>query len=139
MAFYGALKAGVIAMPMNTRFAAAEIEHMLGHVGHRGLVTLSRYNDLTGSLDLHGVEHVVVAGDELPAVDGVDVHRFEDVLGNQSAAFDTVPRRNDDPGFCMHTSGTTGRPKPVIATHEKSGRTRSPTSTGSASPGLTSR
>jgi long-chain acyl-CoA synthetase len=118
VAFYGALKAGVVAMPMNTRFAAEEIEHMLGHVGHRGLVTLSRYNDLTASLDLHEVERVVVAGDELPAVEGVDVHRFEDALGDQSAAFDTVPPRNDDPAFYMHTSGTTGRPKPVIATHE---------------------
>jgi long-chain acyl-CoA synthetase len=118
IAFYGAMKAGVIAMPMNTRFAAEEIKHMLDHVGHRGLVTLSRYNDLTKSLDLDEIERVVVAGGKVPTDIGANTHRFDDILVEQPAGFDTIPRQNDSPAFYMHTSGTTGRPKPVIATHE---------------------
>lgn len=118
ISFYGALKAGVVAMPMNTRFSIGEIEHLLGHVGHRGLVTRSRFNDLTESLDLHNIEDVFFAGKEAPDIDNVDVHEFDRALSSQPPAFDTVPQQNADHAFYMHTSGTTGRPKPVIATHE---------------------
>lgn len=118
IAFYGALKAGVIAMPLNTRFEAREIAGLLDHVGHRGLVTLSRYNDLMERLDLHDIEHVIVGGGSLPELDGVETVRFETIRSDADSEFQTVPRSNDDHAFYMHTSGTTGRPKPVIATHE---------------------
>jgi len=117
--FYGALKAGVIAMPLNTRFSPSEIEHLLEHVGHRGLLTLSRYNDRLGNLDLHDVEQIIVEGD-LPDLNEVkvEIEQFETALSKQPTDFETVPQRNADHAFYMHTSGTTGRPKPVIATHE---------------------
>lgn len=118
IAFYGALKAGVVAMPLNTRFEASEIEGLLDHVGHRGLVTLSRYNDLIEDLELHGVEHVIVGGDSLPDLNDIDTVHFEGIFEDTETRFETVPRSNSDHAFYMHTSGTTGRPKPVIATHE---------------------
>lgn len=105
-------------MPLNTRFSAPEIEHLLGHVGHRGLLVLSRYNDSIQELDLHDVEHVIVGGDSLPELEDVAIDQFDDALSGESTSFNTVPRQNDDHAFYMHTSGTTGRPKPVIATHE---------------------
>lgn len=118
IAFYGALKAGVVVMPLNTRFQATEIEGLLDHVGHRGLVTLSRYNTLIEELELHEVEHVVVGGESLPQLEGVHTDRFDAVVANADSDFETVPQKNSDHAFYMHTSGTTGRPKPVIATHE---------------------
>lgn len=118
IAFYGALKAGVIAMPLNTRFEAKEIEGLLGHVEHRGLVTLSRYTEIMEGLDLHDVEHVIVGGDSVPKLNGVETVQFDTALAESEPEFQTVSRSNDDHAFYMHTSGTTGRPKPVIATHE---------------------
>ena len=118
IAFYGALKAGVIAMPLNTRFEVQEIEGLLEHIGHCGIVTLPRFNKVVEELELHDVKHVIVGGDQLPARDDVDIIRFETLLKRTESGFDTVPRSNADHAFYMHTSGTTGRPKPVIATHE---------------------
>lgn len=118
IAFYGALKAGVVAMPLNTRFQAKEIEGLLEHVGHRGLITLSRYNETIEDLELHDVEHVVVGGESLPELDGVQTAQFDAVVSEAGTEFQTVPQKNSDHAFYMHTSGTTGRPKPVIATHE---------------------
>lgn len=118
IAFYGALKAGVVAMPLNTRFGATEVEGLLDHAGHRGLVTLSRYNELVERLELHDVEDVIIGGSSLPSIDTARVVTLESALADAGRRFRTVPRQNDDHAFYMHTSGTTGRPKPVVATHE---------------------
>jgi len=113
--FYGAMKAGAVAMPMNTGFAPGQVQYMLDHVGHRALVTLDRFADVVGSVDLGGVEHAFVAGDSTPSLEGPEAHDF--AAASEPGSFDTVPRREADHAFYMHTSGTTGRPKPVVATH----------------------
>lgn len=114
---YGSMKAGVIPMPINMRFKPKEIQYMINHVEHKAVFCRANESELLSELDTESVEHAFVVGDPLPDLDGVSVHSFDEEIDEMSEGFDTVPGLDDEPAFFMHTSGTTGRAKPVIATH----------------------
>ena len=89
---------GVIAVPINVRLAAVEIDHVLGDASPRGLVRHS-------SLPAPGVSvpwEVVLDQDPLPGLDAP----VPDPCYNPDAILALI-----------YTSGTTGRPKGVIVTH----------------------
>ncbi|MFQ3318548.1 MAG: long-chain acyl-CoA synthetase [Natronomonas sp.] len=116
-AFYGAMKAGVVPMPLNLRFEPGEIDYMIDHVEHDAVFTAAPVAELFEEVGLSPVKHVYAAGDvDLETAD-TDVHDFDALLADASTDFEAVPQEMDDPCFFMHTSGTTGRAKPVIATH----------------------
>jgi long-chain acyl-CoA synthetase len=115
--FYGAMKAGVVPMPLNLRFEQGEVEYMIDHVEHDAVFTVSPIGSIFENIDLTPVEHMYLAGDGDLDIPETDVHDFETSIGNASSDFESVPREMDDHCFFMHTSGTTGRAKPVIATH----------------------
>ena len=94
LGFYGAVNAGAVPIPLNLRFEQGEVEYVIAHV-----------------------EHVYLAGDAALDIPETNVYDFETSVGNASGDFESVPREMDDHCFFMHTSGTTGRAKPVIATH----------------------
>jgi fatty-acyl-CoA synthase len=89
--------AGGIFVPLNARLAAPEIDYLLGHCGARLLI--------------HATPHVT----DLPAVSLDD---YETWL----AAGDTTPLEvavaGNDPACILYTSGTTGRPKGAVLTHD---------------------
>src|SRR5438270_13966278 len=62
--FFGALRIGVVAVPLNTRLAAADWTAMLADSGARVLVTdAARLRDLAPTLgELPHLAHVIVAG-----------------------------------------------------------------------------
>ena len=114
---YGSMKAGVVPMPINMRFEAEEIQYMIDHVEHKAVFCRSVESELFSELDTDSVEHAFIVDDPLPELADVKVHSFDEAMNDTSPEFQTVPRLDDDPAFFMHTSGTTGRAKPVIATH----------------------
>lgn len=114
---YGSMKAGVVPMPINMRFEPKEIQHMIDHVEHKAVFCRASESELLSELDTESVEHAFVVGEPLPDLDGMTVHSFTEAIEAVSPEFETVPRLDDEPAFFMHTSGTTGRAKPVIATH----------------------
>ena len=110
--FFGALRIGAVAVPLNTRLGGADWAAMLADSGARVLVadaTLLRA--LAPKLaDLPHLERVIVAGDGPGA--GLDAL--------QARASDTVPAEPVDDeamAFWLYTSGTTGGPKAAIHRH----------------------
>jgi len=114
VAFLGALKAGVVAVPVNTLLTEDDYAYMLEDSRARLLIVSDELYPkfaaaIAASKDL---AHVIVSGD--------DVHGqtpFNDLLAAAPAEPYTAPTTRDDMGFWLYTSGSTGKPKGAVHTH----------------------
>ncbi len=108
---------GLTVVPLNFRFAAAEIEYVVNHAGARALIFDAAFVDTVRSLR-----------SRLPSVNGryiiTDGEEFE-TLGYESlvaSGRDTPPSVPADLSACFfhgYTSGTTGFPKGCVNPHRE--------------------
>src|SRR5258708_26586771 len=107
-AFLGAIKAGMVAVPVNP---------LLNENDSRFMLNDSRAKLLVVSQELYGrFAPLIKTCADLKAVivSGADGHghaRLEDLLESASGPDYTAPTTCDDMGFWLYTSGSTGQPK----------------------------
>jgi long-chain acyl-CoA synthetase len=117
IAYFGMLKAGCVAVPLNVLLKAPEVAFCLGNARARALVSWAGVADeaIKGATDA-GVSSVYVVN--TPGVPEAQAgHRFEELLAVEP---DTPPMEQTDPGdtaVIVYTSGTTGTPKGAELTH----------------------
>jgi benzoate-CoA ligase len=113
-AFLGCIKAGVIAVPVNTLLTASDYEFMLRDSRARVLVVsealLPQFAPLIGNLPQ--LKHVIVSGTNTSA--HVSFARF---IARGTPEFAAAPTTRDDPCFWLYTSGSTGTPKGAVHIH----------------------
>jgi benzoate-CoA ligase family protein len=110
--FFGALRIGAVAVPLNTRLGGAEWAAMLADSAARVLVTEpTLVRELAPKLgDLPHLEHVIVAG-------GGGAASLEALQASASGMVPAEPVGGDAMAFWLYTSGTTGGPKAAIHRH----------------------
>ncbi|MFC4019627.1 AMP-binding protein [Micromonospora sp. GCM10011542] len=101
VSWLGALRAGLVAVPVNPGFTAPELRHVLSDSGASVLIGTERVCDL-------------VAGAELPALTAV--HTAPPTAGLTSAP-PRPARGGDDLAILLYTSGTAGTPKGAMLSH----------------------
>ena len=110
-AFLGALKAGVVAVPVNTLMTEDEYRFMLADSRARMLVVSDalypKFATLIG--ECPDLKHVVVSGDNAHGHQG-----FEDLIASTLPDPVTAPTTRDDIAFWLYTSGSTGKPKGAV-------------------------
>src|SRR5690348_216993 len=113
-AFLGCLKAGVIAVPVNTLLTEDDYRFMLTDSRARCLVVsevlFPKFEALIGACP--GLDHVIVSGDNPHGY-----RLFEDVIGADEPEDYTAPTTADDMAFWLYTSGSTGKPKGAVHVH----------------------
>jgi benzoate-CoA ligase family protein len=113
-AFLGAIKAGVVAVPVNTLMTEDDYKFML---------TDSRAPLLVVSEELlPKFEKAIAASKDLAhvIVSGGNAHNhkhFDDLLAAAKTEAVTAPTTRDDMCFWLYTSGSTGKPKGAVHTH----------------------
>ena len=106
------LRAGAVLLPLNTAYTLAELEYFLGDA--EPALTLCRpeglepIRTLAQELNLSSVESLGVKGDGT----------FAAMIDAAPTEFETTPRASDDLAAILYTSGTTGRSKGAMLTHE---------------------
>jgi len=107
LAFYGALRAGAVVVPMNVQLKSREVEFYLGDSGAKVLFAWHEVGDAA----LEGAR--AAGADVIPA--GSD--GLERSLPDAAPRRDLAERADDDTAVIIYTSGTTGTPKGAELTH----------------------
>ena len=115
-AILGATLIGAIPVPVNIRMSPAEVAYLMADSGADVVVTETA---LTGVVDaargLGGTSDtvIVVGGSDQP-----DHLSFEDLVAEDGSDLPLVDVPEDTVAIIMYTSGTTGRPKGAMLTHQ---------------------
>lgn len=112
MLYLATVRAGFVYLPLNTAYRAGEIDYFLNNAKPAAVVCSPlHFGWVSGIAFKSGATHVFTLGEER---DGTLLAR----AAHQSDSFETVQRMPDDLAAILYTSGTTGRSKGAMLTHE---------------------
>ena len=113
--YFGILKAGALAVPMNYRYTADEIQYCTDLSDASVLVFGPDFTErVTQVLDkLTNIKHFFFVGDDAPEFS----HSLEEMSSYCSTWPPAVELTEDDDAAIYFSSGTTGFPKAILHTH----------------------
>ncbi len=114
-AFWGAIKAGVVPVALNTLLTTEQYAYILDDSRAQAIVVsaplVETIKPVLGKLPF--LKHVFVAGGVAPSF----ALNFRDELAHQSAVAETAPTLADETAFWLYSSGSTGMPKGTRHVH----------------------
>lgn len=105
IAYLGVQLAGFIVMPINTKLAAPEVDFIFNHSQAKGLIYDERLAESLKDVS-YSFKHAIV------------LQEMNNMIEQQNHERTIVPLEVHDTAVVMYTSGTTGKPKGVMLTHQ---------------------
>ena len=122
VAFWGTVRAGRIAIPLNTFLNVPQYAYILADSRATALVAAAPLAQTIWPIieRLPHLRTVILVGaieDDKAAFPGRDVHLFEDIIAAADSTPFTADTVSDEVAFWIYTSGSTGDPKGVKHVH----------------------
>ncbi|MCQ2006445.1 malonate--CoA ligase [Rhizobium sp. NRK18] len=111
MLYLACVRAGAIYLPLNTAYTLAELEYFIGDAEPRLVVCTPKAKD--------GLEPIAAAkGAVVETLDEKGGGSLMALAANEADDFDNIERGPDDLAAILYTSGTTGRSKGAMLSHD---------------------
>jgi long-chain acyl-CoA synthetase len=114
-AYFGILKTGAMAAPLNFRFISRQIKYCIDIAEPKIMVLDESFTDRVEEIrgEMPTIKHYIFVGEKIP--EGME--SFDDVLAESSSAPPDVKLTGEDEAGLYFTSGTTGDPKATCLCH----------------------
>lgn len=117
IAFWGCIRAGIIALPLNTFLTEKQYAYILSDSRATGLVIAASL--VKGVLpilkNLPSLKKIIIVNSNQENIP--EAYDFEKLLAASESKVFAAPTLSDEVAFWMYTSGTTGEPKAVKHVH----------------------